>query len=163
MISDCLASIERAYASTRILPTEFLDGVEHLSENASPPRIVWGNVAEHVVAPDPHWTSDERCLHLREVTVDAHLWAEDRDQVEAMLPVLVWAVRKVVGAAYRLTHLSWPQGSERLVQKGIVALLPITFFIPLNVPDGVEGEATISSTDTTDTALPFGNPPPFGE
>jgi hypothetical protein len=165
MITDCLSSIELAYRSMDDT-VPFKDGVEHLSENDSPPRIVWGRISERFVAPDPRWlpaVSVSRCLHLREVTIEAHLWGAIRDDVETMLQRFIWSVRSTVGTAYRLMGADWPQGPEKLVQLGVICVLPITFLVPLVVPDGEELVATIQDTDTTDTALPFGEPPPFGE
>jgi hypothetical protein len=158
-ISDVLAAIEQAYNGDVL----FRDGIEHLSENSSPPRIVWCGTDERIEPANPHWVGPPRCLHLRRVTIEAHLWAATRSGVENLLQSLVWAINLAVGKSYQLSMVRWPQGPEKLVQLGMVAILPVTFLIPLNVPDGVEGEATITTTDTTDTALPFGIPPPFGE
>lgn len=158
-LSDIFTAIEDAYDGE----IKFLDGVENLAGNSAPPRIVWGQATEtfdYQIAP--HWQGPPRQLMTRVVQQDVHLWGADRTAVELMLQAFVWAMRQVLGASFRLTSGRWPQGPEKIVQLGTTYVLPVTFLVPVTVPEGAEGEATITDTDTTDTSLPFGVPPPFG-
>lgn len=143
-------------ALERLLPgIPVKDGGEHLAAHEAPPRIVFVPGAETWGPPNPKWVGKPRCLKLREVTLTAHVWGTDRDQIEkSLLPRLVLALDGALQKSYRLTQGMWPQeDSETLMQSGRVYVLPITVFLPLVVPAGIDGEATITATDTTDTTV----------
>lgn len=138
-------------------------GPESLGNNVAPPRVILYPTDESFAADVPRFVGPPRVFAMRGATISAHIWGEDWDATEDLIQTFLFALRATVGKSYQLLGGRWTQqNGAALVQAGRMYVLEFKMLFPVTVPKGYEGLATVTSTDTTDTALPFGDPPPFG-
>jgi hypothetical protein len=135
-----------------------LNGGEHLGANGAPPRIVWVQT-EDVYGPaeihqDATYLLAEgaRPLLQCETTIAVHLWDKTSDDAETLRNVHVSALRHTALAAFKVSRGNWLGPERTIMQGGRVYVLYISFLVPI-LEVGAGALATVTSTDTGDTAF----------
>ena len=130
-------------------------GPESLGNNVAPPCVTLVLGEETYDGPQPRFIGPPRVLDVRRVGVHAHVWGADYDDTERVLQMFIYMLHSAVGKSLEIVSGRWTQqNGAALVQFGRIYLLEFQLLIPVTVPDGAEGSATVTQTDTTDTTLP---------
>jgi hypothetical protein len=129
------------------------DGPENLAGQA-PPSIVAVPMDERFSEPEEYTVQDLPSLAQRDSNVIFSIWGASRDQVEELIAQLVAALQRNTGRSHRITGGRWTvQKADALVTHGRSYELQVTFYVPVVAPAGSSRAASITTTDTTDTAV----------
>lgn len=113
-------------------PFEF--GAKMLSVERSAPVIIYVPLGETIGGPRGQGgdgVRDPRPLWTREVTIAAHIWADDVPAVEVLYGAFVQAMHAQLWGAYKLSSGRWATAAEIVTGWGVEFTLNMVWLVPL--------------------------------
>jgi hypothetical protein len=135
-------------------------GLEALSPQASPPRVVWVEAAQESydapvnMALTSHGGNNPRTLWTVKTPVEIHIWAETKEQFDAIRQSEVAALHAALSGSYRLVSGRRMDDDNRFIACGYAYILVIEIHQP--IVDKLVPVVTVTAV-SHDVVMDFGN------